>query len=81
MFHDGALVAGQHLYMYLRQDDGTWWRIQDHQASKVRHDSWGYDSDMTCADTAGRLCDHRERPHWLVHGRRAVHTVSSALGR
>ena len=33
--HDGALVAGSHLYVYVRQDDGVWWKIKEHEASKV----------------------------------------------
>ncbi|KAK1927718.1 hypothetical protein DB88DRAFT_479018 [Papiliotrema laurentii] len=60
MFHDGALVAGQHLYMYLRQDDGTWWRIQDHQASKV-------DFATIASDRTGLFMDGG--PYTLLYSR------------
>ncbi len=35
LMHDGALVAGRHLYMYVRSDEGRWWRIQDHEVEEV----------------------------------------------
>ena len=33
--HDGSLVGSQHLYMYTRQPDGSWWKIQEHEVTKV----------------------------------------------
>ena len=35
LMHDGALVAGSHLYVYIRQADGKWWRVQDHEVKPV----------------------------------------------
>lgn len=34
LFHDGALVAGKHLYAYVRNEAG-WWKIQEHEATRV----------------------------------------------
>ncbi|KAK4684998.1 hypothetical protein P7C73_g5163, partial [Tremellales sp. Uapishka_1] len=35
LFHDGALVAGKHLYMYLLGDDSQWYKVQDHLVTRV----------------------------------------------
>ena len=33
--YDGAVVAGDHLFVYVRQEDDSWWRIKRHEATKV----------------------------------------------
>ena len=35
LFNTGALVAGKQLYVYIRSDDGTWWRIKEHEVTMV----------------------------------------------
>ncbi|CAD6585338.1 MAG: hypothetical protein TREMPRED_004111 [Tremellales sp. Tagirdzhanova-0007] len=35
LFHTGALVAGKQLYAYIRSENGTWWRIQEHEITMV----------------------------------------------
>ncbi|ORX35476.1 hypothetical protein BD324DRAFT_632995 [Kockovaella imperatae] len=38
LMHDGALVAGSHLYTYVRYGDDIWWKIRDHEATRVEWD-------------------------------------------
>jgi hypothetical protein len=33
--HDGITMPGKHLYAYIRNDDGKWWKIFEHEASEV----------------------------------------------
>ncbi|WWC88215.1 uncharacterized protein L201_003120 [Kwoniella dendrophila CBS 6074] len=35
LFHDGALVGGNHLYSYIRGEDGRWWKIQEHEIEPI----------------------------------------------
>lgn len=35
LFHDGSMVGSRHLYGYFRNEDGEWWKIQDHEISQV----------------------------------------------
>ncbi|ODO12141.1 hypothetical protein I350_00927 [Cryptococcus amylolentus CBS 6273] len=37
LFHDGALVGNDHLYVYVKGDDGRWWKIKEHECTEV---SW-----------------------------------------
>ncbi|ODO07653.1 hypothetical protein L198_01234 [Cryptococcus wingfieldii CBS 7118] len=37
LFHDGALVGNDHLYVYVKGDDGRWWKIKEHECTQV---SW-----------------------------------------
>ncbi|TYJ52661.1 hypothetical protein B9479_006710 [Cryptococcus floricola] len=37
LFHDGALVGKDHLYVYVKGDDGRWWKIKEHECTEV---SW-----------------------------------------
>ncbi|OCF31828.1 hypothetical protein I316_06426 [Kwoniella heveanensis BCC8398] len=35
LFHDGALVGGNHLYAYTKDEQGGWWKVQEHEAERV----------------------------------------------
>jgi hypothetical protein len=35
LWHDGFPSGLNHLYAYVRSDDGAWWKIADHEATKV----------------------------------------------
>ncbi|WVQ96945.1 hypothetical protein IAU59_004054 [Kwoniella sp. CBS 9459] len=35
LFHDGALVGGNHLYAYIKDEQGEWWKVQEHEAERV----------------------------------------------
>ncbi|WWD18247.1 hypothetical protein CI109_102697 [Kwoniella shandongensis] len=35
LFHDGALVGPNHLYMYVKGEDGRWWKIQEHEVTLI----------------------------------------------
>ena len=47
--HDGALVAGNHLFVYVRQADGKWWKAKDHEVTSVR---FGIQRGITTAECA-----------------------------
>lgn len=33
--HDGALVAGKHLYAYVMGEGERWWKVEDHECTEV----------------------------------------------
>nr|XP_019050735.1 hypothetical protein I302_01176 [Kwoniella bestiolae CBS 10118]OCF29665.1 hypothetical protein I302_01176 [Kwoniella bestiolae CBS 10118] len=35
LFQDGALVGGNHLYAYIKGEDGRWWKVQEYQVEEV----------------------------------------------
>ncbi|WWC68303.1 uncharacterized protein I206_102227 [Kwoniella pini CBS 10737] len=35
LFHDGALVGGDHLYSYIRGEDGRWWKVQEYDIESI----------------------------------------------
>lgn len=37
LMHDGALIAGKHLYAYVVDDVGAWWKVEEHECSRVSH--------------------------------------------
>ncbi|WWC60665.1 uncharacterized protein I303_103240 [Kwoniella dejecticola CBS 10117] len=43
LFHDGALVGGNHLYSYVCGEDGRWWKIQEHEIESVEWETIGSD--------------------------------------
>ncbi|WVR05535.1 hypothetical protein IAU60_002553 [Kwoniella sp. DSM 27419] len=60
LFTDGALVGGNHLFAYVRNDSGQWWRVQEHEAKQVEWNS-------IVADKTGLWMDGG--PYMLVYSR------------
>lgn len=57
LFHDGITVPGQHLYAYIRHEDGKWWKVQEHRATQVGPTGLGTDlvgGVLTCRWTLRR---------------------------
>lgn len=81
LFHDGALMGTRHLYMYLLCDgpDDTkqWWKIKEHEATKVSTDKLWDDSS---ANGTGRMGGCRGRCHGYIHGWRTLLCKPISLG-
>ncbi|WVF71016.1 hypothetical protein IAT40_005812 [Kwoniella sp. CBS 6097] len=39
LFHDGALVGGNHLFAYIKDEQGGWLKVQEHEAERVEWDT------------------------------------------
>ncbi|KAK8865579.1 hypothetical protein IAR55_000723 [Kwoniella newhampshirensis] len=69
LFHDGALVGANHLYMYVKGDDGRWWKMQEHEVTQVE---W----ETIASDKTGLWMDGG--PYVLVYSREGLRPVSPA---
>ncbi|KAK6907823.1 hypothetical protein I203_101824 [Kwoniella mangroviensis CBS 8507] len=58
LFQDGALVGGNHLYAYIRGDDGRWWKVQEHQIEPVAWKSIAEDKTGLWMDGGAYMLIH-----------------------